>query len=172
MGTQLLPKGAQQPILSCNWNALVQAFLHSLDSVVEQSLQAPSANICRADNVFPVKIAALHRDLFPHLIRDSLGAPESTTQTSSRSVQSFLHGSRLWQKDRPRDRPHYSVCNNRPHLRSSEMQPNNKLCNIVMTDGTNQSHNINEIHNVHLYQSASFLNDRRTSRHNLQIQAV
>jgi len=27
------------------------------------------------------------------------------------------------------------------------MRPNNKLCNIVVTDRTNQSHNINEIYN-------------------------
>jgi len=29
------------------------------------------------------------------------------------------------------DRPRYCICNNRPHLHSSEMQPNNQLCNIV-----------------------------------------
>jgi len=28
------------------------------------------------------------------------------------------------------------------------MQANNKLCNIVVKHGTNQSHNINEIYNV------------------------
>jgi len=28
---------------------------------------------------------------------------------------------------------------------------NNKLCNIVVTDGTNQSHNINGIYDVHLH---------------------
>jgi len=27
--------------------------------------------------------------------------------------------------DRPTDRPHYSVCNNRPHLYSSAVWPNN-----------------------------------------------
>jgi len=37
------------------------------------------------------------------------------------------------------------------------MQPN-KLCNIVATDGTKQSHNINEIHNVQVYQSSDFSN--------------
>jgi len=30
--------------------------------------------------------------------------------------QAVLQGSRLWQTDRPTDRPRYSVCNNRPHL--------------------------------------------------------
>jgi len=39
-------------------------------------------------------------DLDPHLTHGSLGPPESTTQTASRSVQPFLQGSRLWQTDR------------------------------------------------------------------------
>jgi len=38
------------------------------------------------------------------------------------------------------------------------MQPNNKLCNTVVTDGTNQSHSINDIYNVH--QSTDFLSAR------------
>jgi len=29
-------------------------------------------------------------------------------------------------RDRQTDRPRYSVCNNRPHLRSTAMRPNNK----------------------------------------------
>ena len=37
----------------------------------------------------------------PHLIHGSLGQPESSTQTASRSVQSFLQGSLVWQTDRP-----------------------------------------------------------------------
>jgi len=41
------------------------------------------------------------------------------------------------------------------------MQPSNKLCNIVVKDGTNQSHNINEIYSVHLYQATNFLNTPR-----------
>jgi len=51
--------------------------------------------------------------------------------------------------DTPRS-PHYSLFNSRPHLHSSEAQPNNKLCNIAVKDGTNQSHNISEIYNVRL----------------------
>ena len=43
----------------------------------------------------------------------------------------------------------------------TEMQPNNKLCDIVVKDGTNQSHNINEIYNVRLYQATNFLNAPR-----------
>jgi len=30
-------------------------------------------------------------------------------------------------------------------VHSSEMHPNNKWCNTVVKDGTNQSHNINKI---------------------------
>jgi len=41
------------------------------------------------------------------------------------------------------------------------MQPNNKLCNIVVKDSTNQSHNIDEIYNVRLYQATNFLNAPR-----------
>jgi len=65
--------------------------------------------------------------------------------------------------DRQTETPWYSVCNNRPRLHCSEMQPNNKLCNIVVKDGTNQSHNINQIYNVRLYQATNFLNAPRIS---------
>ena len=59
-----------------------------------------------------------------------------------------------WQTEAPR----YSVCNNRPHLHCSGMQHNNKLCNIVVTDGTNQWHGYQWYLYVHLYQSTNFLN--------------
>ena len=42
-------------------------------------------------------------------------SPQSTPKTTSRSVQPFLHGSRLWPTDIHTDRPR-SMCNNRPHL--------------------------------------------------------
>ena len=94
----------------------------------------------------------------------SFGPPESTSQTASRSVQLFLQDSRLRQTNRHteyRQTPHCLVCNNRPHLHCSGMQPNNKLCNIVVKDGTNRSHNINEIYNVRLYQATNLLNAPR-----------
>jgi len=37
------------------------------------------------------------------------------------------------------------------------MRPNNKTCNILVTGGTNQSHNISEIRVVRLHQSTNFL---------------
>ena len=39
------------------------------------------------------------------------------------------------------------------------------LCNFVTTDGTNQWHDIDEIYNVRLYQSANFLNVSCSKRH-------
>jgi len=60
----------------------------------------------------------VHRDL----IHASLGPPESATQIASRPVQRFLQAHDC---DRPTDRPHYSVCNNRPHLHTTQ------YCNVV-----------------------------------------
>jgi len=112
---------------------------------------------CSFSQPFPVHITFSRQncpvacgDLDPHLIHDFLGPPESTLQTASQAVQLFLQSSRLWQAAQLTDTPCYSVSNNRPHLCSSEMQAKNKLCSIVVKDGTNQSHNINEIYNVRL----------------------
>jgi len=44
-----------------------------------------------------------------HLIHVSLGPPDSTSQTASRSVQPFLQGSRLWQTDWQTDHANPSV---------------------------------------------------------------
>jgi len=46
-------------------------------------------------------------------ICSSLHPPESTFQTASRSVQPFLQWA--YTHNKPTDRPHYCVCNNRPH---------------------------------------------------------
>jgi len=66
----------------------------------------------------PSKLPLPMGDLDPHLIHGSLGPPVSSTQTASRSLQPFLHGSLVWQTDWQTHRPHYSVGNNRPHLRT------------------------------------------------------
>jgi len=52
--------------------------------------------------LFPRKIAPFHGDLdpYPYLIHASLGPPESSTQTASRSVQPFLQGLLVWQTNR------------------------------------------------------------------------
>ena len=64
------------------------------------------------DSHFPIKGSKLSLpmgDLDPHLIRGSLGPPESTTQTASQSVQPFLQGWLVWQTDRPIDHATRSV---------------------------------------------------------------
>jgi len=68
----------------------------------------------------PFSLSTLPYGSEPHLIHGSLGPPESTFRTASRSVQPFLqaHG-----RDRPTDRPRYSVCCNRTHLASAAMRP-------------------------------------------------
>jgi len=69
----------------------------------------------------PSKLGLSKRDLDPHLIHGCLDPPKSSNQMASRSVQPFLQGSLVWQADRPTNRvnrPRYSVCNNRPHLRT------------------------------------------------------
>jgi len=53
---------------------------------------------------FPSKLHLRIEDLDPCLIHVSLGQPESTTQTGSRSVQPLFQGSRLRQTDRQTDR--------------------------------------------------------------------
>ena len=56
-------------------------------------------------------------------------------------VSQFLQGSPLWQTDKPR----YSVCNNRPHLRNyTAMRPSNIGCSsaqrIIQNKRRNQHH--------------------------------
>jgi len=53
-----------------------------------------------------------------HLIHGSLGPPQTSNLTASRSVQQFLESTLLCQTDRPTDRLRYSVCNSRRHLRT------------------------------------------------------
>jgi len=86
----------------------------------------------------PSNLPLSRGDVDPNLIYGF----ESTTQTASRSVQPFLQGLRSWQRDRQRDRPHYSVCNNRPHLRSTAMRHNWSTRKVVPVPVvcTNKSH--------------------------------
>ena len=67
------------------------------------------------DAPFPQNYPFPWGDLDPHLKHGSLGLPESSTQTASRSVHLCLQGSLVWWTDRPTNRPHYSVGNNIPH---------------------------------------------------------
>jgi len=54
----------------------------------------------------------------PHLMYDSLGPSEPTTQTAFGSVQPFCRLTTVTDRptNRPTDRPRYSVANNRLHL--------------------------------------------------------
>jgi len=64
-------------------------------------------------DVPPLKIASSHSGIWTP-IHGSLGPPEPTTQTASRSVQPFLQDSLVWRTDRLC----YSVGNSRSHLRT------------------------------------------------------
>ena len=67
-----------------------------------------------------------------HQIHNSLGPPESATK---RHLDRFGCFCRAHNHDRPTDRPCYSVCNKRPHLRSTAVRPKKwKLHITVMND--------------------------------------
>ena len=103
----------------------VQLFLHSSWNRVPVLNNGPP--------LFCLKIAPSCGGSEPHVIRGS-GPPESTSQMASRSVQLFLQGSQSWQTNRPC----YFICNTRPHLHSTAMQPKNgkdKKANIRQRRG-------------------------------------
>jgi len=74
---------------------------------------------------FSLKVAPSHGWSRPHLICGSFSPPDLTTQTASRSVQPFLHGSRLWQTDRLTDHTTWSVRIGHIYVRRTAMRPNN-----------------------------------------------
>jgi len=71
----------------------------------------------------PWKLPLPMQNLDPPLIHGSFGSPETTPQMATQSVQPFLQGSRSRQTERPTYRPSY--CNNRLHLHSTAIRPNN-----------------------------------------------
>ena len=72
----------------------------------------------------------LHGGSGPHLINGSLGPPESSTQTTSQSVQLLC---RAHSHDRLTERPCCSICNNRQHLYSTVMRPGNNYSSVGST---------------------------------------
>jgi len=85
---------------------------------------------------------------FPPQIAPSYGGsgPPSNTwflgPTQVHTLSRILIGLAIFARlkivtDQPTDRPRYSIRDNKSHLHSSELRPNNKLCNIQATDGTN-----------------------------------
>jgi len=113
--------------LKCTWSSVSPKFGFHCRRILFSQPYAVQITISPQNNAPSVGIWA-------HLIYGSFGKPDSTSQTAYRSVPPFLQDSKS-QTDRLTDT--YSVCNNRPHLHISEMRPDNKLRNIVATDGTN-----------------------------------
>jgi len=74
----------------------------SIVSAVFAQMTAECPYSLQCDAPFPLKIASSHVGSGPS--SGSLGPPESSTQTASRSVQPFLQGSLVWMTDRQRDR--------------------------------------------------------------------
>jgi len=138
-----------------HWNVLGPAFLQSLDSVEEELLIFLfQPIISHADNVFPFKIAPLHGGSGPPSNALFLG-PTGVHIPKGISISSAIFaGFKI-----VTDRLCYPVWYSRSHLHSSEMWPNNKSYNVVVTDGTNQWQYQWILYcNVYLYQSTNFLN--------------
>jgi len=102
-------------------------------------------------------------DVYLYLTHAFMGSPKSILQTVSWSVQLFLQVSQSWQTDRP----HYSVCNNRLHLRSTAMLPKNLLqdqhrshcnsdINIDFTPYSTQTHDRTMYNKLLSFQSRMF----------------
>jgi len=72
-------------------------------------------------------------DVDLNLIHGSLGPPESSTQTASRSVQLFLQGLQAWQTDRPC----YSAASTYAVLRCGLIIMTTKITNCVSTRSRN-----------------------------------
>jgi len=87
----------------------------SIGSIVAQ-MTAVCPYTLQWDAAFPLKIAPSHEGSGTPLIHRSLGPPESSSETASRTVHPFLQGSLVWQTDWLIDTPRYSVGNIRPHL--------------------------------------------------------
>jgi len=88
------------------------AHRRNLANTIEQSM-------CDGD-------AAFLSNYFEHLLDVLLSACRHDNHiVHDVAVRAVLHGSRSSQTDRQTDRPRYSVCNNRLHLRGTAMQPSN-----------------------------------------------
>jgi len=63
----------------------------SIGSAVFAQMATECPHTLQRTAPFPLKIAPSHGRCGPHLIHGSLGPPESSTQTASRSVQLYLY---------------------------------------------------------------------------------
>ena len=73
---------------------------------------------------FPLKIAHSHGRIWTPSNTWFLG-PTRVYNPNGVSIGSIVYAGVTIVTDRPTDRPRYSVCNNRPRLRSTAMRPNN-----------------------------------------------
>jgi len=106
-------------------------FVQSLDFIVEESLILLfQPTICRVDNVPPPQSCPYARGFWIPSDARCLGSTQVHTPNGILIGSTTFAGLKIV-TNRPTDRPRYCICNNRPHLHSSEMQPNNQLCNIV-----------------------------------------
>jgi len=146
--------------LNCTWSGISPKLGFRCRRIIVD-LAFAASHLSFADNV-PLKITLSRRRYWPPS-NTWFHGPTRVYTTRGISIVSAVFARIKTVTDRQTDRARYSVCNNRPHLHNSEIRPNNKLCNIVRTDDTNQLiHNINEISNIDLYQSTNLLNARRT----------
>jgi len=86
----------------------------SILSTIHLVWACPSISCSRIplpDGKYGPHLIGLHACFCPH---------ESTPQTTSRSVQPVLQGSRSWQTDA--DRPRHFVCSNKSHLATAAMR--------------------------------------------------
>jgi len=72
---------------------LTQPTQHPIGSAIFAQLTAEGPYTLQPASLFPLKITLSHRDILTPSNTSLLGPPKSTTQTASRSVQLFLHGS-------------------------------------------------------------------------------
>jgi len=93
------------------------------DSVVFAQMTAKCRCTLQRDAPYPQNCLFPWGIWNPHLIHGSLGPPESSTQTVSRLVQSFLQASLLWQTDRQTDHATPSVTTGCINVHSTEIQP-------------------------------------------------
>ena len=77
----------------------------------------------QGDTPLPLKLPLPMTGSGPHLIHGSMGLPESSTQTASRSVQPFFAGLTS-ATDRPTDNATRLVTIDRIYVRSIAMRPN------------------------------------------------
>jgi len=96
----------------------------------------------------PLKFATSHVRYGPHLIHDSLGGPPEAT--TKRYLHRFSRLCGAHDRDRATDRPRYSLCNNRPHLRTIAMRPDNFQTGMIRITSYHQEPRVNDVSSCHL----------------------